>query len=123
MQEERSSLSDPQDGERLQFGRNDRLRGCKFSFSFALYIYDEYIMWLNLITANTCRLDNAVLMLAHRLRRSTSFKPAMYQRPVSAGTHNAFVLHLSNVGPTSSTLVQHWINVIQMFCVYWVEVR
>ena len=25
-----------------------------------------------------------------------------------------------NVGPTSSTLVQHCTNVIQMFCVYWV---
>ena len=32
--------------------------------------------------------------------------------------------HLHNilykVGPTSSTLVQHCINAIQMFCVYWV---
>ena len=30
---------------------------------------------------------------------------------------------LYNVGPTSSTLAQHCINVIQMFCVYWVSVR
>ena len=30
-----------------------------------------------------------------------------------------FVQHLYNVGPTSSTLVQHCINVIQMFCVCW----
>ena len=27
--------------------------------------------------------------------------------------------HLYNVGPTSSTLVQHCINVIKMFCVCW----
>ena len=27
--------------------------------------------------------------------------------------------HLYNVGPTSSTLVQHYTNVIQMFCVHW----
>ena len=27
--------------------------------------------------------------------------------------------HLYKVGPTSSTLVQHCINVIEMFCVYW----
>ena len=30
-----------------------------------------------------------------------------------------FVGHLYNVGPTSSTLVRHCINVIQMFCVCW----
>ena len=29
-----------------------------------------------------------------------------------------FVYNLYNVGPTSSTLVQHCINVIQMFCVH-----
>ena len=33
--------------------------------------------------------------------------------------HKAFVYHLCTVGPTSSTLVQHCTNVIQMFCVYW----
>ena len=33
--------------------------------------------------------------------------------------HKAFLSHLYNVGPTSSTLVQHCINVIKMFCVYW----
>ena len=33
--------------------------------------------------------------------------------------HKTFVYHLYNVGPTSSTLVQHCINVIQMFCVCW----
>ena len=33
--------------------------------------------------------------------------------------HKTFVEHLFNVDPTSSTLVQHCINVIQMFCVYW----
>ena len=31
-----------------------------------------------------------------------------------------FVQHLYNVGPTSSTLVQHCTNVIQMICLYWV---
>ena len=30
-----------------------------------------------------------------------------------------FKSHLWNVGPTSSTLDQHCINVIQMFCDYW----
>ena len=30
-----------------------------------------------------------------------------------------FVSHLYNVGPTSSTLVQHCTNVKQMFCVCW----
>ena len=33
--------------------------------------------------------------------------------------HKTFVQHLYNVGPTSSTLVQHCINVAQMFCVCW----
>ena len=31
-----------------------------------------------------------------------------------------FVNYLYNVGPTYSTLAQHCMNVIQMFCVYWV---
>ena len=34
--------------------------------------------------------------------------------------HRTFVWHLYNAGPTSSTLVQHCTNVIQMFCVCWV---
>ena len=34
--------------------------------------------------------------------------------------HKTFVYHLYNDGPTSSTLDQHCINVIQMFCVFWV---
>ena len=33
--------------------------------------------------------------------------------------HKVFVYHLYNVGPTSSTLVQHRINFIQMLCVGW----
>ena len=33
--------------------------------------------------------------------------------------NKTFLWHLYNVGPTSSTLVQHCINVIQMFCVDW----
>ena len=33
--------------------------------------------------------------------------------------HKTFVYHLYNVGPTSSTLVQHCINVIQICCVCW----
>ena len=33
--------------------------------------------------------------------------------------HKTFVQHLYNDGPTSSTLVQHCINVIQMSCFYW----
>ena len=33
--------------------------------------------------------------------------------------NKTFLLHLYNVCPTSSTLVQHCTNVIQMFCVYW----
>ena len=33
--------------------------------------------------------------------------------------HKTFVYHLYNVGPTTSTLVQHCINGIQMFCVCW----
>ena len=38
----------------------------------------------------------------------------------AANSLTPFVSHLYNVGPTSSsTLVQHFINVIQMFCVYW----
>ena len=32
-----------------------------------------------------------------------------------------FVYQLYNVGTTSSTLVQHCTNVIQIFCVYWVS--
>ena len=30
-------------------------------------------------------------------------------------------VHYLQAGPTSSTLAQHCINVIQMFCVYWEE--
>ena len=37
--------------------------------------------------------------------------------------HKTFVYHLYNVGPTSSTLVQHCTNVIQMFRVCWVITR
>ena len=33
--------------------------------------------------------------------------------------HKRFVLHLNNVCPTSSTLVQLYINVLQFFWVYW----
>ena len=33
--------------------------------------------------------------------------------------HKTFVHHLTNVGPTSSTVDQHCTNVIQMFCVCW----
>ena len=32
--------------------------------------------------------------------------------------HKTFVQHLYNVGPTSSTLDQQCINVIQFFCVF-----
>ena len=35
-------------------------------------------------------------------------------------TQNIFISHLYNVGPTSKTLGQRCINVIQMFCVCWV---
>ena len=34
-----------------------------------------------------------------------------------------FVYYLYNVGPTSSTLVQHCANIIQMSCVYCVSDR
>ena len=34
--------------------------------------------------------------------------------------HKTCVQHLYNVGPTSSMLIRHCINVIQMVCVYWV---
>ena len=34
--------------------------------------------------------------------------------------HKTFVKHSCNVGPTSSMLVHHCTNIIQMFCVYWV---
>ena len=36
-------------------------------------------------------------------------------------SNKTFVSHLYSAGPTSSTLAQHCTNVIQMFCVYWVE--
>ena len=34
--------------------------------------------------------------------------------------HKTFVKHLYNADPTSMAMVKHRINVIQMFCVYWV---
>ena len=37
---------------------------------------------------------------------------SLYAYPI----HKTFVQHLYNVEPTSSTLVQHCINVMQMFC-------
>ena len=33
--------------------------------------------------------------------------------------HRTFVKHLYKVDPTSATLAQHCINVLQMFCVWW----
>ena len=44
----------------------------------------------------------------------TSIGPALRQ----PSKHKTFVHHFYNVGPTSSTLVQHCINVIQMFYIY-----
>ena len=37
--------------------------------------------------------------------------------------HKTFLYHLYKVGPTSSTLVQHCTNVIQMFRVCWDQTR
>ena len=37
--------------------------------------------------------------------------------------HKTFVLHLYEVGPTFSTLVQQCKNVIQKFCVSWVGIQ
>ena len=42
-----------------------------------------------------------------------------YQVGPYPGEHKTFVQHLYNVDPTSSTLDQHCLNFIQMFCVYW----
>ena len=56
----------------------------------------------------------------HRLLRWPHIKTTMVKRPLLAGwalEHNT--KHLYNVGPTSSTLVQHCTNVIQIFCVCW----
>ena len=44
-----------------------------------------------------------------------------YRIPLFPSKHKTFVKHLYNVGPTSSTSVQHCTNVIQMFCIYWVS--
>ena len=60
-----------------------------------------------------CRLPNKLSMHARILGSSHDmmfvFLPSK---------HNTFLRHLYNVGPTSSTLVQHCPNVIQMFSVY-----
>ena len=40
-------------------------------------------------------------------------------KPAQDSKHKTFVQHLYNVGPSSSTLVQHCTNVVQMLCVNW----
>ena len=45
---------------------------------------------------------------------------SIIQFSLSGGSkHNTFVYNLYNYGLTYSTLIQHRINGIQMFCVYW----
>ena len=46
-----------------------------------------------------------------------------HNRLYAPSKHEAFVYHLYNVEPTSKTLGRRFINVIQMFCVYWVSLR
>ena len=46
------------------------------------------------------------------------YNPYLY---VPSKQNLCITLILYNVGPTSSTFVQHRTNVIQMFCVYWVS--
>ena len=41
------------------------------------------------------------------------------KHPEPPSKHKIFIYYLYNVGPTSSTLVRHCINVIKMFCVCW----
>ena len=38
---------------------------------------------------------------------------------IGPSKNKPFAQHLYNVEPTSATLFQHCINVVQMFCVYW----
>ena len=54
-------------------------------------------------------------------RAGLSWQPVPCDRIKSRlpGKYKTFVQHLYNAAPTSSTLVQHCINVIQMFCVRW----
>ena len=42
---------------------------------------------------------------------------------ITPNKHETFVKQWYNVGPASSTLVQHCTNVIQMFCVCWAGIR
>ena len=69
----------------------------------------------------TRRWSNVALMLVHRLLRWPNINPTLCEcLDAYWSTYRANIKHLYNVGPTSSTLVQHCTNVIQMFCVYWV---
>ena len=73
------------------------------------------------IPANTIRRTNVDMMLVHSLRCWPNIISRLIQLLVIqlwSSKHKTFVYYLHNVGPTSSTLAQHCINVMQMFCVY-----
>ena len=73
------------------------------------------------IPANTIRRTNVDMMLVHSLRCWPNIISRLIQLleiQLWSSKHKTFVYHLHNVGPTSSTLAQHCINVMQMFCVY-----
>ena len=93
------------------------------------------------VPENTIPWPNVELMLGQRRRRWPSMNPTLVEltiKPLSATVivFNLFYLAVQirssqqtqNIcitfiqrRPTSSTLVQHCINVIQMFCVCWVR--
>ena len=80
------------------------------------------------LSQQTKHLYNIYTMLEHRLRRWTNIDKCYTNvlclllgiplRDTVPSKHKTFVQHLYNVGPTSSTLDQQCIKVIQFFCVF-----
>ena len=60
----------------------------------------------------------SVCMFLHSIRKR--LKSYTQILDIITQQHKTFLQHLYNVGPTSSTLVQHCTNAIKMFCVYWI---
>ena len=73
--------------------------------------------------ANTIHSPNAVLMLARRLRRQLNINPALVQCIVFDGQllFLANTKHLHNNCTTSAQRLRRLSNIVQMFCVYWIE--
>ena len=91
------------------------LNVCHFTYQMSL------TQWVKIVTfADYYVFIIMSIMSSVQLHKSHS-KPVIWCVTSGLILAKTFVQHLYNVGPKSWTLVQHCINVMQMFCVYWVD--